>query len=189
MLSYFRSDSVDESSPVTTRKRHVSVPTNFIHIHSVSVRPDGTLDGVPDEWKMHLKLMITDEEAQNPDNRHKAVKLCQWRQETTDGDNDHYMSLASSTTTEDSSETDSNASSYTDASQELLDSDDSEDDNLRLRIKKSSKRKNLLVNPKLTKAEVITEIQNCCRLESPWTYYAQVPKSNLSNLFLKSLLG
>ena len=63
---------------------------------------------------------------------------------------------------------------YTDASQELVDSDESGDENLTLRKKKSSKRKNFLVNPTLTKAEVITEIQNCCKLESPWTYYEQV---------------
>ena len=167
-------------SPVVTR-REVSAPTNFVHVHSVSVNPDGTFDGVPDEWKTHLKMMITNEEAQNPENRNKAVKLCQWRQATADPENDHFMSLASSTTTDDSSGTESNASSYVSASeneneiQKDNNSDDSEEDYLTLRSKKkSSKRKNLIVNPKLTKAEIIKEIQNCCRLDSPWNYYAQV---------------
>merc|ERR1712062_745264 len=40
--------------------------------------PDGTIDGIPESWKQRLKLMITTEEALNPQNAEKATQILKW---------------------------------------------------------------------------------------------------------------
>jgi len=56
----------------------ISMPTQVSHNFSGKINPDGTIDGIPDSWKQRLKLMITSEEAENPDNAEKAAQLFKW---------------------------------------------------------------------------------------------------------------
>jgi p21-activated kinase 1 len=56
----------------------IGMPTQVSHNFSGKINPDGTIDGIPDSWKQRLKLMITSEEAENPDNAEKAAQLFKW---------------------------------------------------------------------------------------------------------------
>lgn len=56
----------------------IGMPTQVSHNFSGKINPDGTIGGIPDSWKQRLKLMITSEEAENPDNAEKAAQLFKW---------------------------------------------------------------------------------------------------------------
>ena len=56
----------------------IGMPTQVSHNFSGRILPDGTIEGIPDSWRHRLKLMITSEEAENPE---KAAQLCRCRLE------------------------------------------------------------------------------------------------------------
>jgi p21-activated kinase 1 len=56
----------------------IGMPTQVSHNFSGKINPDGTIDGIPESWKQRLQLMITSEEAENPDNTEKAAQLFKW---------------------------------------------------------------------------------------------------------------
>jgi len=56
----------------------IGMPTQVTHNFSGKMNADGTIDGIPESWKQRLKLMITSEEAENPDNTEKAAELFKW---------------------------------------------------------------------------------------------------------------
>jgi len=78
------------SAPV----REIGMPTQVSHNFSGKVNPDGTIDGIPDSWKQRLKLMITNEEAQNPQNTDKATQILKWI-ETRDDQTEEFMRINS----------------------------------------------------------------------------------------------
>ena len=54
----------------------IGMPTQVSHNFSGRILPDGTIEGIPDSWRHRLKLMITSEEAENPEKAEKAAQLC-----------------------------------------------------------------------------------------------------------------
>ena len=70
------------------------MPTQVSHNFSGKINPDGTIDGIPDSWKQRLKLMITSEEAENPDNAEKAAQLFKWI-DTRGRQNEEFMRVNS----------------------------------------------------------------------------------------------
>jgi len=78
------------SAPV----REIGMPTQVSHNFSGKVNPDGTIDGIPDSWKQRLKLMITNEEAQNPQNTDKAIQILKWI-ENRDDQTEEFMRINS----------------------------------------------------------------------------------------------
>jgi len=95
----------------------IGMPTQVSHNFSGKINPDGTIDGIPDSWKQRLKLMITSEEAENPDNAEKAAQLFKWI-DTRGRQNEEFMRVNSESPSNSvvSSETNSDASfvSYVD---------------------------------------------------------------------------
>ena len=59
----------------------IGMPTQVSHNFSGRILPDGTIEGIPDSWRHRLKLMITSEEAENPEKAEKAAQLCRCRLE------------------------------------------------------------------------------------------------------------
>ena len=59
----------------------IGMPTQVSHNFSGRILPDGTIEGIPDSWRHRLKLMITSEEAENPEKVEKAAQLCRWKLE------------------------------------------------------------------------------------------------------------
>ena len=56
----------------------IGMPTQVSHNFSGRILPNGTIEGIPDSWRHRLKLMITSEEAENPEKAEKAAQLCRW---------------------------------------------------------------------------------------------------------------
>ena len=48
------------------------------HNFSGKINPDGTIDGIPESWKKRLQLMVTAEEAENPEIAEKAKQIFKW---------------------------------------------------------------------------------------------------------------
>ena len=59
----------------------IGMPTQVSHNFSGRILPDGTIEGIPDSWRHRLKLMITSEEAENPEKAEKAAQLCRCKLE------------------------------------------------------------------------------------------------------------
>ena len=123
------------SAPV----REIGMPTQVSHNFSGKVNPDGTIDGIPDSWKQRLKLMITNEEAQNPQNTDKATQILKWI-ETRDDQTEEFMRINSESPPSSivSSETSSGASfvSYIGEIEEESESKDiAENKNIKDKIK------------------------------------------------------
>ena len=56
----------------------IGMPTQVSHNFSGRILPNGTIEGIPDSWRHRLKLMITSEEAENPEKAEKAAQLCRY---------------------------------------------------------------------------------------------------------------
>ena len=59
------------------------------------MNPDGSIAGIPESWKKRLELMITQEEAMNPENAEKAGQILKWI-DTRQGDSQDFMRVNSS---------------------------------------------------------------------------------------------
>ena len=136
VLKLFRSAEKKKngnSSPAAA-VREIGMPTQVSHNFSGKVNPDGTIDGIPESWKQRLKLMITNEEALNPQNAEKATQILKWI-ETRDGQSEEFMRVNSESPPSSivSSETSSGASfvSYIGEVEEILeDSNNTSDEKL-----------------------------------------------------------
>jgi len=74
----------------------IGMPTQVIHNFSGKVNDDGTIEGIPESWKQRIKLMITSEEAENPDNAEKAAQLFKWIQTRgREGSHEEFMRVNS----------------------------------------------------------------------------------------------
>ena len=54
---------------------HLFCLFQFSHNFSGKMNPDGSIAGIPEPWKKRLQLMITAEEAENPEIAEKARQL------------------------------------------------------------------------------------------------------------------
>jgi len=91
----------------------IGMPTQVSHNFSGKINPDGTIAGIPESWKQRLKLMITSEEAENPEKAEKAALLCKWIDtRVRDGQSEEFMRVNSDSPNNSliSSETNSDAS-------------------------------------------------------------------------------
>ena len=66
-----------------------------LHNFSGKMNPDGSIAGIPESWKKRLELMITQEEAMNPENAEKAGQILKWI-DTRQGDSQDFMRVNSS---------------------------------------------------------------------------------------------
>ena len=189
----------------------IGMPTQVSHNFSGKVNPDGTIGGIPDSWKQRLKLMITTEEALNPQNAEKATQILKWI-ETRDDHSEEFMrvnsdsppgSIVSSSGTnsgasfvsyigdvpeqnEGSSEDVNNASSsveqpavasldnsvVNEPSQAVC---DNELPTLRRKKKDNhSTRQGPRVTRNLSEDQILSELQDCCIIGSPWVNYRKV---------------
>jgi len=74
----------------------IGMPTMVSHNFSGKINPDGTIAGIPESWKQRLKLMITSEEAENPEKAEKAAQLCKWIDtRVRDGQSEEFMRVNS----------------------------------------------------------------------------------------------
>jgi len=74
----------------------IGMPTQVSHNFSGKINPDGTIAGIPESWKQRLKLMITTEEAENPEKAEKAAQLCKWiENRVRDGQSEEFMRVNS----------------------------------------------------------------------------------------------
>ena len=96
VLKLFRSaeKKKKEKENVQAPGLEIGMPTQVSHNFSGKVNPDGTIGGIPESWKQRLKLMITTEEALNPQNAEKATQILKWI-ETRDDHSEEFMRVNS----------------------------------------------------------------------------------------------
>ena len=97
VLKLFRSGEKKKnvnSSQSQAAVKEIGMPTLVSHNFSGKVNPDGTIQGIPESWKQRLKLMITNEEALNPQNKEKATQLLKWI-DNRDTNSDEFMRVNS----------------------------------------------------------------------------------------------
>ena len=94
VLKLFRSAEKKKKENVSAPSLEIGMPTQVSHNFSGRVNPDGTIDGIPESWKQRLKLMITNEEALNPQNAEKATQILKWI-ETRDDHSEEFMRVNS----------------------------------------------------------------------------------------------
>jgi len=94
VLKLFRSAEKKKKENVQAPSLEIGMPTQVSHNFSGKVNPDGTIGGIPDSWKQRLKLMITTEEALNPQNAEKATQILKWI-ETRDDHSEEFMRVNS----------------------------------------------------------------------------------------------
>ena len=225
VLKLFRSAEKKrkEKENVQAPGLEIGMPTQVSHNFSGKVNPDGTIGGIPESWKQRLKLMITTEEALNPQNAEKATQILKWI-ETRDDHTEEFMrvnsdsppsSIVSSSGTnsgasfvsyiggevpeqnEGSSEDVNNASSSVEPPVVLPGLDNSvvnepsravcDNELPTLRRKKKDNhttRQGPRVTRNLSEDQILSELQDCCIIGSPWVNYRKV-----SALFIKLLIS
>ena len=94
VLKLFRSAEKKKKENGSGPSLEIGMPTQVSHNFSGRVNPDGTIDGIPESWKQRLKLMITNEEALNPQNAEKATQILKWI-ETRDDHSEEFMRVNS----------------------------------------------------------------------------------------------
>ena len=212
VLKLFRSAEKKKKENVQAPGLEIGMPTQVSHNFSGKVNPDGTIGGIPESWKQRLKLMITNEEALNPQNAEKATQILKWI-EARDDHSEEFMRVNSESPPSSivsSSETNSGASfvSYIGEAQEQnegsseevsTDTSESSAPNLgpdldnsvvnepsqavcdnelpTLRRKKKghyNTRQGPRVTRNLSEDQILTELQDCCTIGSPWITYHKV---------------
>jgi len=175
----------------------IGMPTQVSHNFSGRILPDGTIEGIPDSWRHRLKLMITSEEAENPEKAEKAAQLCRWIDtRARDGQSEEFMRVNSDSPNNSvlSTETSSSDSCY--ASGEVEETDKEEEEELceekesqqeivnrealdievpTLRRKKDrgapGTRQGPRVTRNLTEEQIMSQLQDACVIASPWLFY------------------
>ena len=192
----------------------IGMPTQVSHNFSGKINPDGTIDGIPESWKQRLKLMMSNEEAENPQNTEKAAQIFKWIEDKgRSGQSDEFMRVNSESPSNSvgsghGSGSDASFVSYVEDFQENCNivseavvngtaavPNDSAVDNSAvnnintvtvcdndlptLRRKKKKTEPNTRQGPRvtrnLTEEQVVSQLQACCNLLSPWELYQKVP--------------
>ena len=79
VLKLFRHDRQKKKKrSLNNEITEIGTPTCVKHNFGGKVNPDGTIEGFPESWRQRLKLMITAEEAQDPENAEKAAVIFKW---------------------------------------------------------------------------------------------------------------
>jgi len=176
----------------------IGMPTQVSHNFSGRILPNGTIEGIPDSWRHRLKLMITSEEAENPEKAEKAAQLCRWIDtRARDGQSEEFMRVNSDSpnnsvlSTETSTSSDSCYASGDvegtdkEEEEELSEEKESLQDKLNrettdvevptLRRKKDrgapGTRQGPRVTRNLTEEQIMSQLQDACVIASPWLYY------------------
>ena len=182
----------------------IGMPTQVCHNFSGKINPDGSIGGIPESWKQRLKLMITSEEAENPENTEKAAVLCRWIDtRARDGQSDEFMRVnssspnnsvvSSSTLSEDMSCSGDRGSAEDDSILEEAGDDapaagidnkvlnaaeeavcDNEAPTLRRQKKERSTRQGPRVTRNLTEDVILGHLRDATILASPWEHYTRV---------------
>lgn len=181
----------------------IGMPTQVCHNFSGKINPDGSIGGIPESWKQRLKLMITSEEAENPENTEKAAVLCRWIDtRARDGQSDEFMRVnssspnnsvvSSSTLSEDmscsgdrgSAEDDSILEEAGDEPAAGIDNKvlnaaeeavcDNEAPTLRRQKKERSTRQGPRVTRNLTEDVILGHLRDATIMASPWEHYTRV---------------
>lgn len=74
----------------------IGSPTQVSHNFSGKVNPDGSIAGIPEPWRKRLQLMITAEEAQNPANAEKSIRIFKWIDTRQKNESHTFMRMNSS---------------------------------------------------------------------------------------------
>lgn len=185
----------------------IGMPTQVSHNFSGKINPDGTIAGIPESWKQRLKLMITSEEAENPEKAEKAAQLCKWIDtRVRDGQSEEFMRVNSDSPSNSVMSTETNSElSFVSSSGERVSGEESlseapEDveatepvvtnpidnevlnaadktvcDNdvptLRRKKKERTTRQGPRVTRNLTEEQIMSQLQDACRIASPWEHY------------------
>ena len=207
VLKLFRSaeKKKKEKENVQAPGLEIGMPTQVSHNFSGKVNPDGTIGGIPESWKQRLKLMITTEEALNPQNAEKATQILKWI-ETRDDHTEEFMRVNSDSPPSSivsSSGTNSGASFVSDTGEAQEDVNnasssvveppvvpgldnsvvnepskavcDNELPTLRRKKKENhTTRQGPRVTRNLSEDQILSELQDCCIIGSPWVNYRKV---------------
>jgi len=188
----------------------IGMPTQVSHNFSGKINPDGTIDGIPESWKQRLKLMMSNEEAENPQNTEKAAQIFKWIEDKgRSGQSDEFMRVNSESPSNSvgsghGSGSDASFVSYVEdfqvncniVSEAVVNGtaavpndsavDNSAVNNINtvtvcdndlptLRRKKKQTEPNTRQGPRvtrnLTEEQVVSQLQACCNLLSPWELY------------------
>ena len=168
----------------------IGMPTMVSHNFSGKINPDGTIGGIPESWKQRLQLMITSEEAENPEKAEKAAQLCRWIDtRARGGQSEEFMRVNSDSPNNSvlSTESSSADSCYVSCSAESLAEaaeaevvvevvegpGDTEAPTLR-RKKERGTRQGPRVTRNMSEEQIMSELQDACTIASPWLAYTRV---------------
>ena len=182
----------------------IGMPTQVSHNFSGRVNPDGSIEGIPESWKQRLKLMITVEEATNPETQEKAQQLCKWIDTRAREGSEEFMRVNSDSSPNNSMVSETNTSSadmsiggeergslsevpeeeQEEATCSRVDNRvlnaadqavcDNEIPTMRRKKKERTTRQGPRVTRNLSEEQVIAHLQDACMIASPWTNYAKV---------------
>jgi hypothetical protein len=177
----------------------IGMPTQVSHNFSGKINPDGTIEGIPESWKQRLRLMITSEEAENPEKAEKAAQLCRWIDtRARGGQSEEFMRVNSDSPNNSVMSTGTNegdvgcsVESLLEASEEAEAGDEASVDNevvnaadqtvcdnevptLRRKKKERSTRQGPRVTRNLTEEQVLLHLHDACISASPWQFYTKV---------------
>jgi len=95
VLKFFKSDKKKKGSGHYLEISEIGMPTQVLHNFSGKINPDGSIDGIPESWKKRLQLMVTAEEAENPEIAEKAKQIFKWI-DNRQGTSQEFMRVNSS---------------------------------------------------------------------------------------------
>ena len=154
-MSFWRfgkSDKSDEPSKDKAKSVDISSPiSGSLHrnIH-MAVGEDGTIEGVPDEWKEIME------------NIYKFNDLKPTEENLIQASNIVKTSLKRKKTINEGKV------------MKIIDEEDSYSETAPAALRKKSSTQGPRVNRKMKKNEIMSELQNLCHLSSPWTEYRWV---------------
>ncbi|XP_023319671.1 serine/threonine-protein kinase PAK 2 isoform X2 [Eurytemora carolleeae] len=181
VLKFFKSDKKKKSSGHYLEIAEIGMPTQVSHNFSGKVNPDGSIAGIPESWKKRLQLMITAEEAENPEIAEKAEQIIKWI-DNRQGDSQDFMrvnsspgnstvlSSNSSNTSDEGFQSISDNLDNSDVAEELKCRDGVETEAPTLRRKKNT-RQGPRVTRNLSDDAVLAELQDICQGFLPWETY------------------
>ena len=148
------------------------------------MNPDGSIAGIPESWKKRLQLMMSTEEAENPENAEKAQQIFTWI-DTREGSSQDFMRVNSSPGN--SAVLSSNSSHTSDEGfQSISDSiedsdttvDESSEPKHEAEIPTLRRKKNTRQGPRVTRNlsddAVLAQLQDICEGRLPWENYDKV---------------
>jgi len=200
VLRFFKSDKKKKNSGQYLEISEIGMPTQFSHNFSGKMNPDGSIAGIPEPWKKRLQLMITAEEAENPEIAEKARQLFKWI-DTRQNDSQEFMrvnsspansTVLSSNSSHTSDEGFQSISDSLDDSLDIVNVIDKEDEEeeaeggpetaksemaVVAEVPTLRRKKNTRQGPRVTRnlsdEKVLSELQDICTNTPPWELYVK----------------